>query len=191
MKRSDLSERAAKLIRRLTDPPFLGTAFALTLGAVRGDLFSGPWERFLLVLFLGILPAPAYILRPSGSRIRRLLPFLVTFASYLSAALWAQFAGLKPELMLVCRTYFFSVALLTWFNLLLHTNASGHVCGIVGPLVLLMYLTGLQLLWFALPVAAAIVWASMYLHIHDWQDVALGCLVFAAAFILSRTLGML
>lgn len=188
MKQSN-AERTAKVIRKLSDPPYMGALFALVLSAVRSDLFTGAGQKFLLLLFLGLLPAPGYILRPTGSTFRRLLPFLITLASYAGALLWAHFANTSPALMLVCRTYFFSVLLLTCTNLLAHSNASGHVCSVVGPLVLLMYLTGAQLLWIGIPLICIIVWASVFLNIHQWSDILLGCLVFGAAFTIALSLG--
>jgi len=54
------------------------------------------------------------------------------------------FAQITTELLLVFIVYFLSYLALLAFNKVVKFRASGHTCGLVGPITLLIYFVGWQ-----------------------------------------------
>lgn len=189
-------ENIAKMIRIVTTPPILITALILILSMSRDDIFQGMGEILMSILLLGMVPVLAYPLqrilpgwKEGGREGQRNLAFVLNLAGYMSALILGYLSGAGKNLKLIDITYFLSVVILTAFNKFIHIRASGHACGVTGPLLLLLYFTGWAALIPCLAMAAAIVWSSLELKRHTIQELAYGagtCLIafFSARWIL-------
>lgn len=189
-------ENIAKMIRIVTTPPILITALILILSMSRDDIFRGMGEILMSILLLAMVPVLAYPLqrilpgwKEGGREGQRNLAFVLNLAGYMSALILGYLSGAGKNLKLIEITYFLSVVILTAFNKFIHIRASGHACGVTGPLLLLLYFTGWTALIPCLAIGAAMVWASLELKRHTRQELAYGagtCLIafFSARWIL-------
>lgn len=178
----------AKIIRVVTVPPVLLTILILLLWIGREDIFHSGAEAWLSWLLLGGIPLLAYPLQPmlpgfrkQGREGQRRLAFLLNAVGYTSAMIIGYVMNLSKHLKLIFATYFLSLVILIICNLL-HIRASGHACGVSGPLVLLVYFIGWKALIPCLAVGAAVVWSSLTLKRHTGRDLLLGALACAAGF---------
>lgn len=74
-------------------------------------------------------------------------------------------------------TYFISVVLLTFVNKVLKVKASGHACSITAPCLLIAMFCGWYHIFPCLLIAAASVWASLYLKRHTVKELLFGALI--------------
>lgn len=186
-------ESIAKMIRIVTAPPILVTALILILSMSRDDIFRGMGEILISILLFGIVPVFAYPLqrilpawKERGREGQRNLAFALNLAGYTSALILGYLSGAGKNLKLIDITYFLSVVILTIFNKFIHIRASGHACGVTGPLLLLMYFTGGAALLPCLVIGAATVWSSLELGRHTRQELAYGAGVCLIAFFSAR-----
>lgn len=179
----------AKIIRILTVPPLLVTALLVTLYIGRPDFFRGPVDLIASVAFLAVIPTLAYPiqalipgLKAKGRKCQRRLAFVTSGVGYIGGMLYAIISKTSAELILIFASYLVSVIVLTVFNTLLKRRASGHSCGVVGPLLFTVYFLGWGWLIPCVLLAAAVAWSSVFLKRHTPNDILLGGLSAALAF---------
>lgn len=185
-------EKIAKGIRVLSVPPVMVSVMILILARVRGEIFRNTDEIIVTLLLLGIVPVLAYPmqhfikgLRKQGREGQRKLAFVCSLIGYTAAFLWSLGTGVMSQLRLICNTYFFSVVLLTFCNKVLHFRASGHACSFTGPLLLLIYFVGYQVILPCVAAAALILWSSLYMKRHTAKELLGGMGVCVVAFTLA------
>lgn len=144
-------------------------------------MFAGPVQLALSLLFLVAVPLLAYPLaallplyRKQGREGQRNLAFLLNPLGYLAAVIYGCSADVSRSLLLIYLTYFLSVAVLLIFNKVLRQRASGHACGIAGPLILLIYFIGWMCVLPCAIIFAAVTWSSLYLHRHTPGELTAG-----------------
>ena len=182
----------AKIIRIISVPPVMFTFLLAILNTTRPDIFRNNTEVLIPIILLGIVPVLAYpfqLLSPSledmGRTMQRKLAFIFSLIGYSIAVLWAILVHTSKELLMICATYFISVAILTFFNKVLKKRASGHACSITGPLVFLIYLVDWKLIFPCIIIAMLIFWSSLYLQRHTKTDLFYGVISCLLAFALS------
>lgn len=114
----------------LTYPTYLGTVWQLITGLV-----------FLCILPLLAYPLQKYIPRfkDRGREGQRSLAMLFSAAGYLLGALFAFVSNVPLELKFIYLEYLLCGVAMLLFNKVFKRKASGHACGIVGPILLLFY----------------------------------------------------
>ena len=133
-----------KIIRVATVPPSMASALFIILGAYRT---VGLVDTLLGVLFLGILPILSYPLQPfiphykdKGREGQRNLAIVFSVAGYILGCVLALiFEAPLNTVVFIYLDYLISGVLIAVFNKLFHLKASGHACGIVGPVAMLVY----------------------------------------------------
>ncbi len=187
--------KLAKGIRVLTAPPFMAAGLLCVLMAAKPAVFPGWGSFFWMLIFLALLPVTAYplaaaipALRKTGRQGQRKTAFVLTLISYPGALVYGLFSHAGRVLPLIGWTYFFSALLLAVLNKATPFHASGHVCALAGPLILLLDLLGLPVLLPALLIGGAVVWSSLSLGRHTKKELLFGALAAAAAFLLSLLL---
>lgn len=189
---SPAKAKTARFVRAVTVPPALVCALLLILFFSRRSLFSGVaallWSLALLVL-VPLFAYPLAALLPGwekkGREGERNLAFVMNFAGYTAALLYGLFTRVSAGLLLIYWTYFLSVAVLLLLNKVIRLRASGHACGIAGPLILLCWFFGWAGILPCAAVFAAVVWSSLTLKRHTPRELLVGALSAAAAFSLS------
>ncbi|MCR5168217.1 MAG: hypothetical protein K6C13_13550 [Oscillospiraceae bacterium] len=181
-------EKAAKLIRILTIPPIMITLLLLILGFNKRELFGDVSDIVVMVVLLGIFPVLAYPLQKvipklndEGRNGQRKLAFIMTMIGYTAAFIWAIVSRASTGIMLICSTYFLSVAILSACNLL-HFKASGHSCSLTGPFVFLLYFLGKAVVIPLTIVASAVIWSSVTLKRHTVPQLIGGIAACVIAF---------
>lgn len=182
----------AKTIRIITIPPI--SAFLLNIiiyFAVPGS-FDHLWELFLIILVTGLIPVLAYpvqlkthVIRETSERDgQRKLAIILSMVSYSIGLFITIFLHLTYMQTLIYLTYFFSGVLMVLFNLILHIRASGHLCGISGPIAVLIYSLGFQYI-FLLGIIFLVIWASIYLKRHIYSEMIVGAIIPIVSMFLS------
>ena len=178
-----LTRRLAALTRAATLPPVMALGLLLLLWALCRETFSGPGQLLLSILFLAVSPTLAYPvwavippLRKGGRPLQRKLAFVTTFAGYFGAVIYGLASRASADLMFVCLGYAFSYLALLALNLC-RVKASGHACGVVGPLILFLRATAGRGVWFVLPCVVLfllVIWSSLKLKRHTPGELAWG-----------------
>lgn len=180
----------AKILRVVTIPPILVTALLAIIYFVRGTTFRGVADFLMAVICLALIPALAYPLQPiipgfkgKGRDGQRALAFVTSAVGYIIGFAYALISRATDEFKFIVTSYLLSVVLLLIFNKIFHLKASGHACGVLGPLLFMVYFMG----WaWAIPcavIAGAVVWSSVALGRHTPSDLCLGGACALAAFV--------
>ena len=138
--------KISSLIRKVTIPPVFA---ALLLGAVYvayPHYFSSVWQLIGGIFFLSVLPTLAYPLqkyiprfKERGREGQRTLAMLFSFAGYVLGALTAFATNAPLQLKIIFIEYLLCGVSMLLFNKAFRLKASGHACGVVGPVILLLY----------------------------------------------------
>ena len=189
-KENDAVDRLAKIIRIITIPPVLAAALAITLFSYDAALIGSTAQFYALLFFLTILPALAYFLQPflplyrdKGRAGQRKLAFIASAAGYSCGLIFALVTSATKTVRMIYWTYFVSVLMLTVFNKATPWRASGHACGVVGPISLMVSFIGPQTLPVVL-VFALMAWASLRTKRHTPVELILGGIDSVFAFLL-------
>lgn len=110
------------------------------------NYFGSIWHLFGALLFLSVLPTLAYPLqrffkkyKDRGREGQRSLAMIFSFAGYLLGTLTAFVFSVPIELKIIYLEYLLCGIGMLLLNKVFKVKASGHACGIVGPVLLLSY----------------------------------------------------
>lgn len=188
-------ERRAKWIRILTTPQISAMILVSILAVRRKAIFHGIWDYGVSVFFLGIFPLLAYpiahvipAVRGMGRKGERQLAFVFCLLGYLILNIYGLCVCVDQRLSLLYEMYFFSGLILVSVNVFLHIKASGHACGITGPILLAGSLMGWQ--WSAIFTVVFLLsaWASLTLERHTMREFILGSACCVAGFVIGMIL---
>ena len=171
----------AKVIRVITVPPLLISALLVTLYFYPSGVFTSFSSLLHAVAFLGVIPALSYLvwalipsLRKKGRDSQRKLAFVFSILGYLGGAVYALTADISRGLTVILLTYFVSVILLTLINKLTVFRASGHGCGVTGPLILPAYFVSPIWILPSLCGLLAVYLSSIALKRHTLKELVAG-----------------
>lgn len=186
-----------KAVRILTLAPILALIALTILFFVKNQVFSadpadnGLRHYLFTVLFLTVLPLLAYPIQPivpgfrgKGRDGQRHLAILMAVLGYIGAAIYAFAAKAPAGLRIVSLSYLFSGLLVAIFNKFFHIKASGHACGVAGPVAILVYFCG----WWALLGILLIVpvfWASLRMKRHTLPQLCVGAVLSVVSVLIS------
>ncbi|WP_350343148.1 hypothetical protein PRVXT_002429 [Proteinivorax tanatarense] len=183
--------KVAKIIRLITVVPIMALFTLVTLYRVNPDIFLGTYQYALSIIFLTALPLSAYLLqkilprfRHKGREGQRNLAIVMGVLGYLFGIIWAVSAHTTEELLLVYLIYFFSGIGILLFNKALKIRASGHACGVAGPILILTYFIGTKAL-LSLLVLLSVFWASIKTKRHTLSQLVWGSVIPIFALIIA------
>ena len=191
-----MKKRISKLIRVLTTPPIMAL-LALSLLFLRDSAIFGSSMHFILaILFLCVLPLLAYPLQPfipkfkdKGRDGQRNLAMIFSVCGYLLGNLTTLFLHAPTSLWLIYLAYLISGILIALVNKVFHKKASGHACGIAGPLSLLVCFGMPAALLVGIPIYLAALWASLEMKRHTLPQFLGGTVIpTATIFVLTLVL---
>jgi len=155
-------------------------------------VFTSWAELVLALVFLVIIPLAAYplsyavpALRKIGRKAQRYLALALSFVGYATAMIYGFLGQVESSLLLIFLTYFLSVLILLFFNLVLRKRASGHACGTMGPLAFLVYFIGPHGIPVCVLTAVLVVWSSLYLKRHTVSELIYGAASAVLAFLIA------
>ena len=176
-----LAHVIAKIIRIITIPPLLALLLMLYLYFGTSGYFSSISELIIVGVCIVIVPTLGYPvcfavpkLRALGREGERKMAFVMTGLGYALLVIPTVFCGFSEKLKIVCVTYVLSVIMLIFFNKCLKVKASGHACGVFGPLLVFVYVGGVMMLAPCTVLLALTVWSSVKLGRHTPTELFLG-----------------
>ena len=183
----------AKIIRILTIPPIMAIWLLTTLFIVKPEFFGGIAFYFLAVFFVAILPILAYPLQPitpvfkhKGREGQRTLAMIFSVVGYLLGCITNLFMNAPATLWLVYLVYLLSGLGIAIFNKIFHLRASGHACGIMGPVAFLFY-CGVGTAFVGIGIYLAALWASVKMKRHTFLQFVGGAVIPVVALFVVAT----
>lgn len=182
------AQKIAKIIRTVTTAPILALALLLVLytaGKIDG-------KSLLCGMFcLTVLPLAAYPLQPvcphfrhKGREGQRLLAMIFAVSGYVIGCVCSAVMQAPAVVWLIYLEYLLSGLCILLFNKVFHLRASGHACGVAGPVALLLYFR-VHALIGGLVVLVITWWASLMMRRHTWQQLLGGtCIPLAVLAVL-------
>ncbi len=182
-------KKFAKIIRVITVAP----VFALILVTVlnfTNKAFLG--YNFYIVLFaLVLLPLLAYpiqdkfkIIKGDKRSSERKLAIIFSVIGYVLGFVSSLVFSSSALDKIVYLTYLLSGSLIYLFTFLIKVNASGHMCGVTGPIAVLIYVFGPWYLFIAI-VLLLVIWSSLHLKRHKIVELIIGTIIPIIALIIS------
>jgi len=139
-------KKASVIIRKITVPPVFAALFLLITYIVYPSYFGSVWHLFGGWLFLCILPLFAYPLqkyiphfRDRGRSGQRSLAMIFSAVGYLLGTIAAFITNAPSELKFIYGEYLLCGIVMLLLNKVFKLKASGHACGIFGPILLLLH----------------------------------------------------
>lgn len=181
--------KLAKIIRGVAIPPTFVVILTVSLYFLNNTAFRHIGDLLAVVVALAVVPALAYPLaavipsfKEKGRAGSRSLAFITSAVGYIGGTVYAFVSGATGELKFIFCGYLIALCALLVFNKVFKFKASGHACGILGPLLYAVYFFGLAWLLPCIAVGVAVVWASVYRKSHTPKELLLGGLCAAFGF---------
>ncbi len=133
------------------------------------------------VLFFTIIPLCAYIFartipkfKAGGREAERKLAFMFGIVGYVLGNISLVFMKKPTKAMIgLYLSYLISALILAFVNKVLRFKASGHACGITGPIVAINFIAGIKMLYLALLIPL-VMWSRLALKRHDTKQLLAG-----------------
>ncbi len=139
-------ENVFKIIRRITVPPVFAAMLLLIVYMTHPDYIGSVGHLIGALCFLTVMPTLAYPLqkhipkyRDRGREGQRSLAMLFSFVGYLLGTTAAFVFAAPAEMKLLYLQYLLCGIGMLVLNKIFGIKASGHACGIVGPVIMLLY----------------------------------------------------
>jgi hypothetical protein len=185
-----LQMKLAKIIRILTIAPIGAFLLNTVLFFNHAEGYGSMTYYLLAVLYLTLLPVMAYPLQPlipgfkdKGREGQRNLAIVMANLGYLCGILTITFLAASRMQWIIYLTYFLSGIGIAVFNKLIKIPASGHACGIVGPIALSVYFIGLYGIIIGSITFLLMCWSSIKLKRHTLPQLLLGSIIPIAALL--------
>lgn len=133
------------------------------------------------ILFFTVIPFSAYIFARSiprfkigGRETERKLAFIFGIFGYVLGNITLIFMEKPTKAMIgLYLSYLVSALILAFINKVVKFKASGHACGITGPIVAINFISGIKMLYLALLIPI-VMWSRLVLKRHDIKQLLVG-----------------
>ena len=136
----------SRMIRRFTVPPVFAAGLLITVYAFYPRYYGSVWHLIAGLFFLALLPTLAYPLqkyiphfKDRGREGQRTLAMIFSFSGYFLGTLVTLLSRAPAKLLSIYLAYLLCGIGVLLLNKLIRIKASGHACGIVGPILMLLY----------------------------------------------------
>jgi len=143
------------------------------------------------IVFLVIVPSSAYIIKywvpkfkAKGRTWERNLAFVTGVTGQVLGFIGAWYLGAPQGVKILFMVYLVAGVLLSITNFIIGKKASGHACGVSGPITLLTFVLGAKagLVFFLMPL---IFWSRLKLKRHNLSELLLGTMIGIMATVIS------
>lgn len=179
----DSKKRCAKIIRTVTVAPVMAGVLLTALFLLKPEVFGRPLNYGCGIMFLTVLPILAYPLqkfmpgyRNEGREGQRNLAMAFAVGGYILGCAVTLFLNAPSSMWIIYLEYLCSGILIALVNKVFHFKASGHACGVAGPVALLFFF-GVPVLFPGIVFLALTWWASLYIKRHTIAQLAGGCAI--------------
>lgn len=170
-----------KTVRKLTTVPVIATIFMVIMLIFRSTVFSGIIQWLYSVFFIGLMPLLAYPLqrffphfKDAGRNGQRTLAMIFSVAGYVICCVLGLIFSASPGLWVIYLQYLLCIVILVVFDRIFHFKASGHACGVIGPILLSIYFGLYPAAIVGVPIAVLTVIASLKTKRHTPLQLAVG-----------------
>lgn len=178
-----MKKKIASLISVITVVPIVAL-FAISLLYIKlNDKFGSVWWYLFSIFFLTFLPISSYPLqriipkyKNTGRSGERKLAFILVVIGYLVGTLLSFTLKAPVIVQKIFAAYIASGGILAIINKFIKFKASGHACGISGPITLLYYFLGGSVLWLSI-ILPIVYWARISLDRHSIKELVAGTVV--------------
>ena len=178
-----MRKQIAKAISLVTVVPVIALFTILLSFFYNKEIFTGIGWIVYSIIFLTVLPLMAYPLhrmipasRRQGRNGERKLAFILAVISYVLGTLVTFLFNAPIIIKKTFIAYLLSGVFLSFVNKGLKVKASGHACGVSGPITLLINIVGTNMLWLYL-IIPLVYWSRINLDRHTLQELLIGTLV--------------
>ncbi len=184
-------KKFAKTIRIITLPPITAIILLTILYISSKDIMNNIWSYLIGIFALGIMPFLAYpiqrffkIFKGDMRKGERTLAIIFSIVGYFIGFILAYVLKAPSLEKALYFTYVISGTSIALFSFFFKINASGHACGVAGPLTAMVYILGW---WYAflLILLVIVFWSSIYLKRHTFFQLILGSAFSILTFLLS------
>lgn len=189
-------EKFFKIIRIITVSPFMALMLCLLLYFCVPASFQNVGMLILTICLLSVVPALAYPAEKIFGLQRKLdknsdlrqaqrkMAICFSVISYSCLALLVFLTNSSPILKEMTLTYLFSGALIFVFSIIFNINASGHVCGVVGPIAFLSYSISFYFLFLSFLLIFVVI-SSLKLKRHSICELIIGGIIPIISFLIT------
>lgn len=138
--------KLALFIRKVTVPPVFAIALLCSVYFIHPASIGSVWQLVAGIIFLAGLPLLAYPLqkyiphfKDKGRDGQRNLAMLFSFIGYLLGTVVTLLQNATVELKIIYLEYLFCGISMLVLNRCFKLKASGHACGVVGPVLMMIY----------------------------------------------------
>jgi len=178
-----MKEKSAKIISYVTIAPVMAFCMLTFLYFADSRHFQNSTYYILAVICLTVIPILAYPVQPllpqfkdEGRNGQRKLAFIFVILGY-TLGITSAFVFNAPEpYLIIYISYFLSGLILTIVNKLLKIKASGHACGVMGPIIICIYFFG-NYSWLFLLLLPIVFWSRMKIGRHTLKELLLGATI--------------
>ncbi|NMA86668.1 MAG: hypothetical protein GX968_05010 [Tissierellia bacterium] len=178
-----MRNKLAKGISLMTVAPVMAFFTVLLSFIYREKCFNGFGWLIYTIVFLTILPLLAYPLhtlipasKKQGRKGERKMAFILAIISYVLGSIITFVLDAPLIVKRIFMAYLFSGLFLSFVNRTLKFKASGHACGVAGPITLISSIIGIKFIWLFL-LMPIVYWSRINLGRHSIQELITGTFV--------------
>ncbi|HOO43668.1 MAG TPA: hypothetical protein PKU69_01235 [Bacillota bacterium] len=186
-----MKKKVAKIIRVASTAPIVALVFVSTLYLLVPGSFADIWEYLFSVLVLSLLPLLAYpvqwifkIDKEDTRAGERKTAIVFSVIGYVAGTIVAFIFGFSDIQKIFYLTYLLSGATIAFSSFVLKIKASGHMCGVAGPIAAMVYFGGPGYLGLTI-FLGFVIWSSLYLGRHSPKELIYGTLIPVGALVLA------
>ncbi|WIV11946.1 phosphatase PAP2 family protein [Proteiniborus sp. MB09-C3] len=176
--------KIAKIISILTVVPVIAFALLIILFRQCSYVFNNSFAWCIFAfLFLFLMPISAYGLkniipkyRNKGRSGERKLAFITGVMGYIIGTIVCIIFKAPKGLTTIFLSYLVSGIVLTFVNKVIKFKASGHACGVSGPMTLFIYFVGRKA-WYALILLPMVFWSRINMGRHTIKELIAGTII--------------
>ncbi|WP_352419357.1 hypothetical protein [Proteiniborus sp.] len=176
--------KIAKIISILSVVPIIALALLTTLFKQHSYIFNNSFKWYIVaIIFLFIMPISAYGLKyiipkykDKGRDGERKLAFIMGVMGYIIGTIVCILFNAPKSLTTIFLSYLLSGVVLTFVNKVVKLKASGHACGVSGPMTLFIYFVGRKG-WYALIMLPIVFWSRIKMGRHTIKELFAGTFV--------------
>lgn len=148
-----MNKNLTTIIRSATIAPIMAFVMLLILFITAPENFIETRDLNIAIFCLTILPISAYPLQKvipkyknKGRYGQRQLAIIMGILGYILGTVYSIVFGYSEKIFVIYLTYLFSGFLIFLFSKVSKVKASGHACGVAGPISILVYFLGAEFL---------------------------------------------
>ena len=172
--------KVAKTIRTCTTASIMATIMLAVIYVTKPQIYGEVRNMIVAFLFLGLFPILAYPLqkyipqyKDKGRDGQRNLAMIFSVFGYILGCSINLFFNAPLEMWIIYLGYLISGVCILLINKLFHLRASGHACGVAGPIMLLIVF-GVPALIPGVVLLIIVWWASLIMKRHTFAQLVGG-----------------